>query len=137
MAEGAQPFSTQPLITPPLITPPSDSRLLGRPEAFPFLGRSLELAALRRVLRDVRRGAGKAAVLRGEAGIGKTRLLAEILAHAEEDGFQVLSGTTDELSSDRPLGALIEAFGLQADSADPERAEIGRLITGHTGRLLP
>ena len=82
------------------------------------------------MLRDARSGAGKAAVMRGEAGIGKTRLLGETLTHAGEEGFQVLSGTTDELARDRPLGALIEAFGLQADSADPARAAIGRFITG-------
>ncbi len=102
----------------------------------PFLGRSRELAALRRVLLDARQVGGKAAVVRGEAGIGKTRLLAEIVAHADKQGFQVLSGATDELASDHPLGALIEAFGLQADSTDPERAEIGRLITGATDRLV-
>ncbi|MGQ0775916.1 MAG: helix-turn-helix transcriptional regulator [Pseudonocardiales bacterium] len=107
---------TQPLRTPLLSTGPADIR---RPEPFPFLGRSRELATLRRILRDACGGAGKAAIVRGEAGIGKTRLLAELVAHAENDGFQVLSGTTDELARDRPLGALIEAFGLQADSADP------------------
>ncbi|HZA17660.1 MAG TPA: ATP-binding protein [Pseudonocardiaceae bacterium] len=53
---------------------------------------------LRQVLRDARSGAGKAAVMRGEAGIGKTRLLGETLTHAGEEGFQVLSGTTDELA---------------------------------------
>ncbi len=132
MTEGAQPFITQ-----PLITQPADTRPLGRPEPFPFLGRSRELAALRRALRDARQKCGRAAIVRGEAGIGKTRLLAEIVAHAEEEGFQVLSGATDELARDRPLGALIEAFGLQADSADPERAAIGRLITGEAGRVVP
>ncbi len=85
---------------------------------------------LRRLVDDAGQGVGQAAVLQGHAGIGKTRLLAEITAHATQVGFQVLSGTTDELSRDRPLGALIEAFGLRADSTDPERAEIGRLITG-------
>lgn len=89
------------------------------------------------MLRNARRRAGKAAVIRGEAGIGKTRLLGEILAHAEKEGFQVLSGTTDELTRDRPLGALIDAFGLQDDSADPKRAGIGRLVTAGTGRLVP
>ena len=34
------------------------------------------MAALRQVLRDARSGAGKAAVMRGDAGIGKTRLRA-------------------------------------------------------------
>lgn len=95
------------------------------------------MAALRQVLRDTRHKGGKAAVVRGEAGIGKTRLLAKILDHADEQGFQVLSGTTDELACDRPLGALIEAFGLQADSADPDRAAIGRLITGDSDRRVP
>ncbi|MGH3786717.1 MAG: helix-turn-helix transcriptional regulator [Pseudonocardiaceae bacterium] len=97
-------------------------------EAFPFLGRSGELATLRRLIHDARQGTGQAAIMHGEAGIGKTRLLTEIIAHAAGEGFQVLSGATDELARDRPLGALIDAFGLRADSADPERAEIGRLI---------
>ncbi len=82
MTEGAQP-----LITQPLTMQPADTRPLGRPEAFPFLGRSRELAALRQVLHNARSGAGKAAVMRGEAGIGKTRLLGEILVHASEEGF--------------------------------------------------
>jgi DNA-binding CsgD family transcriptional regulator len=129
VTDGAQPPITQPL--------GSQQAESQRPEIFPFLGRSRELAALRRVLRDARQKGGKAAVVRGEAGIGKTRLLAEILAHAEEEGFQVLSGATDELARDRPLGALIEAFGLQAHSADPERAAIGRLIGRDPGRLMP
>jgi DNA-binding CsgD family transcriptional regulator len=96
----------------------------------PFLGRSGELAALRALLDDTVHGVGQAAILQGEAGIGKTRLLGEIVAHAAQNGFRILSGTTDELSRDRPLGALIEAFGLDPGSTDPERAEIGRLVIG-------
>lgn len=84
---------------------------------------------LRRLLHDTGEGAGRAAVMQGEAGIGKTRQLTEIMTHAAGRGFQVLLGSTDELAQDRPLGPLIEAFGLRADSADPERAEIGRLIS--------
>lgn len=94
----------------------------------PFVGRSPELAALRQLLNRASQGAGEAAIVQGEAGIGKTRLLAEIAAAATEEGFQVLSGATDELSQDRPLAALIEAFGLHVDSTDPQRAEIARLI---------
>jgi DNA-binding CsgD family transcriptional regulator len=94
----------------------------------PFLGRSPELAALRRLLDEARQGAGQAAVVQGEAGIGKTRLLAEITAQATAEDFQLLSGATDELSRDRPLAALIEAFELRTDSTDPRRAEIAQLI---------
>ncbi|MCA1835994.1 MAG: ATP-binding protein, partial [Actinobacteria bacterium] len=69
----------------------------------PFLGRTEELAALRRLLHSTSHGAGEAAVVQGEAGIGKTRLLVEITTQAAEEGFQVLSGATDELSRDRPF----------------------------------
>ncbi|MGH3886728.1 MAG: ATP-binding protein, partial [Pseudonocardiaceae bacterium] len=131
MTEGAPPR-----IAAPLRPQPADTRPRDQSEAFPFLGRSPELAALQRMLGDACRSCGRATVVRGEPGIGKTRLLTEILAHAEEQGFQVLLGTTDELAADRPLGALIEAFGLQADSADPQRAAIGRLITGKPDRLV-
>lgn len=94
----------------------------------PFLGRSEQLAVLQRLLRNTSQGAGEAAVVQGEAGIGKTRLLAEITAQAAAEGFQVLLGSSDELSQDRPLAALIEAFGLRADSADPDRAAIAQLV---------
>ncbi|MDQ3825398.1 MAG: AAA family ATPase, partial [Actinomycetota bacterium] len=94
----------------------------------PFLGRTGELAALRRLLHSTSHGAGEAAVVQGEAGIGKTRLLAEITTQAAEEGFQVLSGATDELSRDRPFAALLEAFGLTAESPDPQRAEIAQLV---------
>ncbi|MBV8992325.1 MAG: AAA family ATPase [Pseudonocardiales bacterium] len=94
----------------------------------PFLGRTGELAVLRRLLHNTSHGAGEAAVVQGEAGIGKTRLVAEITTQAAEEGFQVLSGASDELSRDRPFAALLEAFGLRAESSDPQRAEIAQLI---------
>jgi predicted ATPase len=84
------------------------------------------------LLDEARQGAGQAAVVQGEAGIGKTRLLAEITAQATAEDFQLLSGATDELSRDRPLAALIEAFELRTDSTDPRRAEIARLIVADT-----
>ncbi|MGH3824329.1 MAG: AAA family ATPase [Pseudonocardiaceae bacterium] len=93
------------------------------------MDRSRESAVLRRLLHDASKGTGRAAVVQGEAGIGKTRQLAEIMAHAAGQGCQVRLGSTDELAQDRPLGPLIEAFGLRADSTDPDRAEIGRLIS--------
>ncbi len=84
---------------------------------------------LRGLLHDAAHGTGRAAVLQGEAGIGKTRQLTEIMAHAAVQGFQILLGSTDELAQQRPLGPLVQAFGLRSGSTDPERAEIGRLLT--------
>ena len=56
--------------------------------ATPFVGRQGELAQLRSLLRSCRRdGVGRTVLVRGEAGIGKSRLLRELLDRAR--GFAV------------------------------------------------
>ena len=95
----------------------------------PMLGRPAELAVLSRMLQSVADGAGKAALIEGEAGIGKSRLLAEVTLDADQRGFHVLRGGADEFDSDRPFAALGEALGLTPDATDPDQAELGRLLT--------
>jgi class 3 adenylate cyclase/tetratricopeptide (TPR) repeat protein len=59
----------------------------------PFVGREAELAQLSAIIdrcRDGRRGA--AVVLRGEAGIGKTRLVEELTSLAVDRGFRIQRG---------------------------------------------
>jgi predicted ATPase len=46
------------------------------------MGRAAELAALDRALDALRVGTGGVVLVEGEAGIGKTRLVAELRAHA-------------------------------------------------------
>src|SRR5256885_443606 len=58
----------------------------------PLLGRETELETLTALLDDVDR-TGTALVLRGDPGIGKSRLLAEVAAVARERGIVVLSTT--------------------------------------------
>ncbi|SFD49226.1 transcriptional activator domain-containing protein [Thiohalospira halophila DSM 15071] len=50
----------------------------------PLIGRSAEAERLRRHLEALGRGQGGALMLRGEAGVGKSRLLAEVLATLPE-----------------------------------------------------
>jgi predicted ATPase len=96
-----------------------------------LLGRDDELARVQNVLFNVRsEGSGAIVLLEGEAGIGKTRLLDELLTCAREQGFEVARGSAYELERDRPFGAVADALELVPDSADPERAAIGRLIGG-------
>jgi predicted ATPase len=58
----------------------------GRPGR--LIGRQAELERLRTVLGEVAdRGRGTAVIVRGEAGIGKTRLLSELEASARDAGF--------------------------------------------------
>ncbi|MGQ0617698.1 MAG: ATP-binding protein [Acidimicrobiia bacterium] len=93
------------------------------------MGREVELAILHGMLDDAAGGHGRVTVLEGEAGIGKSRLVAEAAARAEVRAFHVLRGSADELD-DRSFGPLAEALGLEPGSSEPDRAEIGRLLVG-------
>ncbi|MEV6836955.1 AAA family ATPase [Streptomyces sp. NPDC051133] len=70
-------------------------------------GREAELDELRTLITSVARGgSGALAVIRGEAGIGKTTLLAEAVARAGAAGFSVSLGKADELHHVVPLSSL-------------------------------
>ncbi len=73
------------------------------------------------------------ALIQGEAGIGKSRLLLAVLDAAADRSFGVFLGVARELEQDRPFGVLAQALGLESRSADPERAAIARMLTGETG----
>ncbi|MET0344317.1 MAG: protein kinase, partial [Polyangiales bacterium] len=59
------------------------------PGEAPLLGRATELSELTRLLAATE-GGTRIAYLLGEMGIGKSRLLAEVIAHAEREGFLVI-----------------------------------------------
>ncbi|MFJ9590657.1 helix-turn-helix transcriptional regulator [Streptomyces acidicola] len=70
-------------------------------------GREVELDELRTLIASVpRTGSGALALVQGEAGIGKTTLLAEAVARAREAGFSVGLGKADELHHIVPLSSL-------------------------------
>ncbi|MGH9224880.1 MAG: ATP-binding protein, partial [Acidimicrobiales bacterium] len=86
-------------------------------DGLPFVGRDRELSAGEATLLAAASGAGGVLVIEGEAGIGKTRLVAELVGIAQRQGFRVLSGGADELGVDRPFGPLVEALGPVAETA--------------------
>jgi class 3 adenylate cyclase/predicted ATPase len=53
----------------------------------PFVGREAELAVLRERVGQVRQGMGQVMLLSGEAGIGKSRLVQEVITTLVADGF--------------------------------------------------
>ncbi|MCW3017330.1 MAG: transcriptional regulator, LuxR family, partial [Solirubrobacterales bacterium] len=73
-------------------------------------GREGELAAIGGVLDAVARGQRRLLVIRGEAGIGKTRLLAALQAEAAAQRFVVLDGRATELERDVPLVPVADAL---------------------------
>lgn len=95
----------------------------------PFVGRSAELEALRGLLADVRIGHFGIAVVQGEAGIGKSRLIGEALAVAGSGAQEVFEGKCEEFEAERAFAPLCRAFGCNPGSPDPRRAFIRDLVT--------
>jgi predicted ATPase len=58
-----------------------------------LLEREAQLAALQAAADAARRGGGRLVVIEGSAGIGKTRLLAEVSDDARARGLEVVTGT--------------------------------------------
>ncbi|MFI9009989.1 BTAD domain-containing putative transcriptional regulator [Actinosynnema sp. NPDC053489] len=89
-----------------------------------LLGRAAELAALTGALDDVLAGRGRAVWVEGEAGIGKTALLAEALGGAVERPCHLAWAVADEVSGRFPLQVVMEALDVTPAAADPRRAEL-------------
>jgi DNA-binding CsgD family transcriptional regulator/tetratricopeptide (TPR) repeat protein len=76
-----------------------------------FVGRAHELGELERVLDAARAGSGATVLVAGEAGIGKTRLSAELTRRARDAGFEVLLGRSiDLVGTELPYQPLVEAL---------------------------
>lgn len=80
------------------------------------MGRSSELSRLRRLLADAKQGHGRALVLRGEAGIGKTTLVDHAAAIA--GGFRVLRAAGVESEAEMPFAGLQVLLAPFADRFD-------------------
>jgi len=72
-------------------------------------GRNGELQTLRRAWHRAARGTGTTIFLSGEAGIGKSRLAAELAATVRDEGGRVIIGTTSDPEAE-PYQALLVAL---------------------------
>ena len=81
-----------------------------------LLGRESECAAIDRMLRAARGSRSGTLVVRGEAGIGKSALLDNAVAHA--DGMRVLTGAGVEAESELPFAGLHQLLWPILDLAD-------------------
>ena len=86
-----------------------------------LLERDAPLATLHRLRDEAATGAGRLVFVEGEAGVGKTSLLAAFRA-AVPAPSRTLIGSCDPLSTPRPLGPLVEI----ADDLDPAFATLVR-----------
>jgi DNA-binding CsgD family transcriptional regulator len=76
-----------------------------RDEAAPLLGRDEEQRLLRSLLDEVAMH-GQTLVLRGEPGVGKSRLLSDVARTARERGMSVLATTGVQSEADLPFAGL-------------------------------
>ena len=76
-----------------------------------FVGRARELGRLERALDATRAGSGTTALVAGDAGIGKSRLVSELAARARAAGFEVLVGRCiDLVGTQLPYQPFVEAL---------------------------
>ena len=100
-----------------------------------FIGRARELARLAELTAQAARGEPSFALIGGESGVGKSRLLDEFAAAAARDGARVITGDCVDLGdAELPYAPLVGALrGIGAD-------ELGRLLprgASELSTLLP
>src|SRR5918995_428448 len=86
-----------------------------------LVGRRDELRRFDDALDGLAAGTAGAIEVTGAAGIGKTRLLAEVAARADARGYIVLRGAAADLERDIAFWVFIEALDEYVESAEPRR----------------
>ncbi len=97
-------------------------------------GRDDETGRLGAALDRAMAGRLSVVMIEGEAGIGKTRLLAHVLQAARGRDCMVASAKAEEMEQNRPFGVVAAALGCVRGADDDKRAVIGDLISAHGGR---
>ncbi len=106
-----------------------------------FVGRGESVAFLHERFRDVRRGHGRAVLLWGEAGIGKSRLAAEFAQLATLEGARMERVVSQPRDTDRPLSLFMDLVPALLSlpggiGCSPESMEFLRRLTEHDPAVL-
>jgi DNA-binding SARP family transcriptional activator/tetratricopeptide (TPR) repeat protein len=104
----------------------------------PLIGRDLEISMAERAVLDAAAGVNRTLIISGEAGAGKSSLLAAIADRAAERGFLAGHGTAAAVEGAWPYAPVFEALagvcrqdpGLLSGLAGPHRDEIDRARNG-------
>jgi DNA-binding SARP family transcriptional activator/tetratricopeptide (TPR) repeat protein len=121
----------------PGTAPPPAGLVTGRP----LFGRAAELRTLMAAWTAARAGHGRVVLITGEAGIGKTRLVAELARRAENAGARTAIGAGVDVGGAAPLATWQELVPQLARvvPAPPDHAdwpaELGRLTPDIAARL--
>ncbi len=103
-----------------------------------LVGRTRELAALYSLIDVARSGQGCAAIISGEAGIGKSRLVAEAKSAAIAQGFLLLQGSCFQADTSYPYAPLLDLLRAFFASRPPDALAADQELFMHElVRLLP
>jgi DNA-binding NarL/FixJ family response regulator len=87
--------------------------------ARPLLGREREMEVVEQLLDEASAGDARFLFVTGEPGIGKTRLLDELLSRAGDRGCLALHGGAAEFERELPFGLVVDAVDEYLESLDP------------------
>lgn len=103
----------------------------------PLVGRIDEHHTLGALFQAVAQGETRAVVIRGEAGIGKTRLALDFMRWASAQGADVLEGRAFETSDRLPYLPVVEAFRARLRMEPDLHEVLGPIWLTELARVLP
>jgi predicted ATPase/DNA-binding SARP family transcriptional activator len=120
-------------ISPSVETPAA----VARPQDNPLVGRGFEWEVLLEAYGHVREG-GHVVVVEGEAGIGKTRLVEEFLAHVREEGATTIVARCYAGEKNLAYGPLVEGLSSALAREGRDRLkDLPEVSQREAARLLP
>jgi len=103
-----------------------------------LVGRHPELAMLDAALDELDGRRSRAIEVVGAAGIGKTRLLAELVARADARGHIVLAGAGADLERDLPFWVFVDALDEYLAAVEPRRlANLDEVVRVELAQIFP
>jgi len=96
----------------------------------PLVGRQAEMEAFQRACREVENGVGRAIVLSGEPGIGKSRLVMEMRNQCDGQGWAIHQGTCYPHTAGKPFAPWIQLLDSYFDicAADAPEARTKKVM---------
>jgi DNA-binding CsgD family transcriptional regulator/tetratricopeptide (TPR) repeat protein len=115
----------------------------GRAATQTLVARAAELAALRAAVERASSGDAATVLVSGEAGVGKSRLVEELMRTARDDGALVLLGRCVDVGDGElayaPIAGALRSLAVHVDEPEldaalgPGRAELARLVPDLAG----
>jgi len=113
-----------------------DEERVSVPDTSELVGRDAELTLLSEFVDDVVRGTGRALLIEGEPGIGKSSTARAVAAAARQRGCDVHLAAAEELGQALPLRPMLDALGSLEPDRQPRLATVLRLLRGESDNTM-